>query len=86
MGKALREFVDKEEKDAIKELVKWELGKVQNELFKRNAEEDTINDLVVNVQEKKEDVDEEEENEEIEKVCSNISLTLSHPDLFSVNC
>ena len=69
MGKALREFVDKDEKDAIPELVKWELGKVQDELFKRNAKEENIKDLVVNVKEKKEnEVNDEEEDEEIEKV------------------
>ena len=67
MGKALREFVEKEEKDAIKEFVKWELGKVQSELFKRNAEEDDIQNLL---EEKKNKtvVNEEEEDEEIEQV------------------
>lgn len=69
MGKALREFVDKGEKDAIVELVKWELSKVQEELVKRNAEEVNINELLLTVHENKETlVNEQEEDEEIEKV------------------
>ena len=69
MGKALREFVDKGESGAIAELVKWELGRMQEELMKRNAEEENIKELVVSFQEMKEiAIDEVKENEEIEKV------------------
>ena len=79
MGKALKEFVEKEEKDAIKELVKWELGKIQSDLFRRNAGEDDIPHLL---EEKKKntDVNEEEESEEIERVLICIFLCfLEHP-------
>jgi len=76
MGKALKEFVEKEEKDAIKELVKWELGNVQKDLFRRNAGEDDIPHLL---EEKKKntDVNEEEESEEIERVLANTRIQKS---------
>ena len=79
MGKALKEFVEKEEKDAIKELVKWELGNVQKDLFRRNAGEDDIPHLL---EEKKKntDVNEEEESEEIERVLICVLLRFAeHP-------
>ena len=75
MGKALKEFVEKDEKDAIKEFVKWELRKVQNELFKRNAEDDNIVDLLE--ERKKQTGHNEEEDEEIEKVFNLLEITIS---------
>eukprot|EP00795_Rhopilema_esculentum_P016887 gene16887-8364_t len=84
LGKALREFVDKEEKDAIQELVKWELGKVQSELIQRNAKEDSISEELANVKLKREaDIDDQKENEEIEKVlASSRTNIVSNADSF----
>lgn len=38
MGKAVQEFVDKEEKDAIEELIKYQLEKSQRYLRERRVE------------------------------------------------
>lgn len=38
MGKAVQEFVDKEEKDAIEELIKYQLEKTQRYLRERRVE------------------------------------------------
>lgn len=48
MGEAVQEFVDKEEKDAIEELVKFQLEKTQRFLKERNidAEEEKIDEEV----------------------------------------
>ena len=67
MGKALREFVDKDENDAISELVKWQLRGVQDELFKNNVKEDNLKEMINKIQETSVP-DDEEEDEEIEKV------------------
>ncbi len=66
MGKALREFVDKEENDAIAELVKWQLKNVQTELYRKHAKEENLNDMIEVV--KSGEVDDEAEDEEIEQV------------------
>ncbi len=66
MGKALREFVDKDENDAISELVKWQLGSVQKELYNKHAKEENLKDMIDVV--KSTEVGDEEEDEEIEKV------------------
>eukprot|EP00058_Branchiostoma_floridae_P007691 XP_002593179.1 hypothetical protein BRAFLDRAFT_120149 [Branchiostoma floridae] len=42
MGEAVKEFVDKEEKDSIQELVKWQVEKMQKHLKDRKAGEDKI--------------------------------------------
>lgn len=48
MGEAVQEFVDKEEKDAIEELVKFQLEKTQRFLKERrtDAEEEKIDEEV----------------------------------------
>lgn len=48
MGEAVQEFVDKEEKDAIEELVKYQLEKTQRFLKERHidAQEDKIDEEV----------------------------------------
>lgn len=50
MGEAVQEFVDKEEKDAIEELVKYQLEKTQRFLKERHidAQEDKIDEEVTN--------------------------------------
>lgn len=49
MGEAVQEFVDKEEKDAIEELVKFQLEKTQRFLKERRteAEEEKIDEEVI---------------------------------------
>lgn len=49
MGEAVQEFVDKEEKDAIEELVKFQLEKTQRFLKERHidAEEEKIDEEVM---------------------------------------
>lgn len=50
MGEAVQEFVDKEEKDAIEELVKYQLEKTQRFLKERHIDalEDKIDEEVSN--------------------------------------
>ncbi|XP_075054844.1 double-strand break repair protein MRE11 isoform X2 [Mixophyes fleayi] len=64
MGEAVQEFVDKEEKDAIEELVKFQLEKTQRFLKERNidAEEEKIDEEVrVFRQSRRENTNEEDE-------------------------
>ncbi|XP_067424231.1 double-strand break repair protein MRE11 isoform X4 [Emydura macquarii macquarii] len=64
MGEAVQEFVDKEEKDAIEELVKFQLEKTQRFLKERrtDAEEAKIDEEVRKFREtRKENVEEEDE-------------------------
>ena len=69
MIKALKEFVDKDEKDAIAELVKWQLDQTQTELYKRKPKEDKLEEEIEKVKNCQVAVlNEEEEDEEIEKV------------------
>lgn len=51
MGEAVQEFVDKEEKDAIEELVKYQLEKTQRFLKERHIDalEDKIDEEVTNL-------------------------------------
>ncbi|OWK18005.1 MRE11A, partial [Cervus elaphus hippelaphus] len=53
MGEAVQEFVDKEEKDAIEELVKYQLEKTQRFLKERHIDalEDKIDEEVIEVDE-----------------------------------
>lgn len=64
MGKAVQEFVDKEERDAIEELVKFQLEKTQRFLKERHidAVEDKIDEEVRRFRESKKDTVEEEED------------------------
>ena len=68
LSKALNEFVLKDEKDAIPELVKYQLRKTQTELKRRNLEEEKIDAEISIIKENEENMDEDQENEEIEKV------------------
>ncbi|XP_077197594.1 double-strand break repair protein MRE11 [Paroedura picta] len=64
MGKAVQEFVDKEEKDAIEELVKFQLEKTQRFLKERHidAEEAKIDEEVQLLRESKKNTEEEDED------------------------
>lgn len=65
MGDAVSEYVEKEEKEAISELVKYQLEKTQGYLKTRNAETETIDDEVIRYRDerkkKKEDIEEVQE-------------------------
>ncbi|NWW31057.1 MRE11 protein, partial [Panurus biarmicus] len=65
MGEAVQEFVDKEEKDAIEELVKFQLEKTQRFLKERrtDAEEDKIDEEVRKFRESRKKNFEEEDKE-----------------------
>ncbi|XP_074996250.1 double-strand break repair protein MRE11 isoform X3 [Calonectris borealis] len=65
MGEAVQEFVDKEEKDAIEELVKFQLEKTQRFLKERrtDAEEGKIDEEVRKFRESRKENTEEEDEE-----------------------
>ncbi|NXC04364.1 MRE11 protein, partial [Orthonyx spaldingii] len=65
MGEAVQEFVDKEEKDAIEELVKFQLEKTQKFLKERrtDAEEEKIDEEVRKFRESRKKNTEEEDKE-----------------------
>ncbi|NXP35513.1 MRE11 protein, partial [Leiothrix lutea] len=65
MGEAVQEFVDKEEKDAIEELVKFQLEKTQRFLKDRrtDAEEEKIDEEVRKFRESRKKNTEEEDKE-----------------------
>ncbi|XP_066197429.1 double-strand break repair protein MRE11 isoform X2 [Sylvia atricapilla] len=65
MGEAVQEFVDKEEKDAIEELVKFQLKKTQGFLKERrtDAEEEKIDEEVRKFRESRKKNTEEEDEE-----------------------
>ena len=59
----------KDEKDAIPDLVKYQLRKTQSELNNRNVEsEEKIDAEISSIKNDEDNVDEAQENEEIEKV------------------
>lgn len=72
MAQALREFVEKDERDAISTVVKWQLDEAQKHLKKRqNVREENIEtEVCKHTQEirKKEDDNDEEDAESIRKV------------------
>ncbi|NWY46426.1 MRE11 protein, partial [Sylvia atricapilla] len=76
MGEAVQEFVDKEEKDAIEELVKFQLKKTQGFLKERrtDAEEEKIDEEVRKFRESRKK-NTEEEDEEFREV---ITLNFKH--------
>ncbi|XP_053564585.1 double-strand break repair protein MRE11 [Bombina bombina] len=76
MGEAVQEFVDKEEKDAIEELVKFQLEKTQRFLKERNidAEEEKIDEEV----RKFRDTRKTNTNEEDEEVREAINRARAH--------
>ena len=59
----------KDEKDAIPELVKWQLKKTQKVLRERNLDETSIHDAILSVKVTEDQVPEQEEDKEIERVC-----------------
>ncbi|XP_043114342.1 double-strand break repair protein MRE11 isoform X3 [Puntigrus tetrazona] len=63
MGKAVQEFVDKEEKDAIEELIKYQLEKTQRYLRERRVEatEEKIDEEIRQFRESKRNTAEEDE-------------------------
>lgn len=69
MGDAVQEYVDKEEKEAISELVKYQLEKTQTYLKQRNVSEDLIGEEVNRYKEerKKKKEDEAEVKEAIKR-------------------
>ncbi|XP_053312070.1 double-strand break repair protein MRE11 [Spea bombifrons] len=71
MGEAVQEFVDKEEKDAIEELVKFQLEKTQRFLKERNidAEEEKIDEEVRKFRETRK-TNTNEEDEEVREAIS----------------
>lgn len=71
LSKALNEFVLKEEKDAISELVKYQLKKTQCEIAKHEVKDDKIDEIIGLVKEAEDNMDEKEEDVEIEKVMEN---------------
>lgn len=72
MAQALREFVEKDEKEAISALVKWQLDQAQKHLkARRNVREDNIETEVVKHTEavrQREEEDDTRETEDIRKV------------------
>nr|XP_006134475.1 double-strand break repair protein MRE11 isoform X2 [Pelodiscus sinensis] len=79
MGEAVQEFVDKEEKDAIEELVKFQLEKTQRFLKERHtdAEEAKIDEEVRKFREtRKENI--EEEDEEVREAMTRARALRSH--------
>lgn len=70
LSKALNEFVMKDERDAIPELVKWQLRKTQESLSNRKLDETMIDEAISEVKVNKEKMAEPDEDKEIEEVRS----------------
>ncbi|KAJ6664935.1 hypothetical protein lerEdw1_005907 [Lerista edwardsae] len=88
MGEAVQEFVDKEEKDAIEELVKYQLEKTQRFLKERHtdAEEAKIDEEVQRFREsRKKNVEEEDEDvrEAINRAKAHRSQGADHASISS---
>ncbi|XP_074840372.1 double-strand break repair protein MRE11 isoform X2 [Carettochelys insculpta] len=79
MGEAVQEFVDKEEKDAIEELVKFQLEKTQRFLKERHtdAEEAKIDEEVRKFRETRKE-NTEEEDEEVREAMTRARALRSH--------
>lgn len=71
LSKALNAFVMKDEKDAIPDLVKHLLRKVQTDLKSRDLKEGMIDAEIDNLRSKDDNVDERAEDEELEEVFRN---------------
>lgn len=82
MAQALREFVEKDEKEAISTLVKWQLDQAQKHLKeRRNVREDNIEAEVLKHTEQvrqKEDDDDDDDAEDIRRV---LKTTVSYGSL-----
>ena len=72
MAQALHEFVDKDDKDAISTLVKWQLDVTQTHLKKRDylQEEDIEEEVLKHTKQKREteETQEDEHGEEVRQV------------------
>lgn len=71
MSQAMQEFVDKDEKDAISSLVKWQLDTAQKYLIQRNIRDDNIQDEIerhVSIRKQREMANDEADAEEVRKV------------------
>ncbi|KAM4699523.1 double-strand break repair protein MRE11 isoform 2-T3 [Discoglossus pictus] len=81
MGEAVQEFVDKEEKDAIEELVKFQLEKTQRFLKERNidAEEEKIDEEVRKFRETRK-TNTNEEDEEVREAINRARSQRSQVD------
>ncbi|NWI36140.1 MRE11 protein, partial [Picathartes gymnocephalus] len=89
MGEAVQEFVDKEEKDAIEELVKFQLEKTQRFLKERrtDAEEEKIDEEVRKFRESRKKNTEEEDKEVREVIPLNFEQRLKNGVVTSAyNC
>ncbi|NWV43184.1 MRE11 protein, partial [Grantiella picta] len=86
MGEAVQEFVDKEEKDAIEELVKFQLEKTQRFLKERrtDAEEEKIDEEVRKFRESRKKNTEEEDKEVREVIPLNFEHRLKRGMVTSV--
>ncbi|XP_048838073.1 double-strand break repair protein MRE11 [Brienomyrus brachyistius] len=84
MGKAVQEFVDKEERDAIEELINYQLEKTQRHLRERGVEamEDKIDEEVRRFRESKRNT--AEEQKDIQEAMSRVKAHRSQdqPDPF----
>jgi len=69
LSKALNEFVIKEEKDAILEVVKYQVTKTQNAIIQdTDTTEHNIDEIISKVKDTEDNMDENEENKEIASV------------------
>ncbi|XP_062052874.1 double-strand break repair protein MRE11 isoform X2 [Lepus europaeus] len=85
MGEAVQEFVDKEEKDAIEELVKYQLEKTQRFLKERHIDalEDKIDEEVRRFRESRQKNTDEEDDEVREAINRARALRSQSEDLAS---
>ncbi|KAM4859227.1 double-strand break repair protein MRE11 [Thomomys bottae] len=88
MGEAVQEFVDKEEKDAIEELVKYQLEKTQRFLKERHIDalEDKIDEEVRRFRESRQKNTNEEDDEVREAMNRARALRSQSEDLVSAFC
>ena len=84
MAQALREFVEKDEKEAISTLVSWQLNQAQEHLKKRQNihEGDIEREVLKHTEEIRQKEEENEDNnaEDIRKVGSILSVNLKKVD------
>ncbi|KAG7319404.1 hypothetical protein KOW79_016547 [Hemibagrus wyckioides] len=80
MGKAVQEFVDKEERDAIEELINYQLEKTQRYLRERHVEatEEKIDEEIRRFRDSKKNT--AEEDEEVQEAISRARAHKDRPD------
>ena len=90
MAQALREFVEKDEKEAISTLVKWQLSQAQEHLKKRrNIQLDNIEvEVRKHTEEVRQNEEENEDNdaEDIRKVESLLNANLKNMNIVQNFC